>query len=197
MNKPLFNFVKTLVFVFVLFLGGGDVLAQENPQSIYSVNPNEQLPTSIYTPNPNQQLPTSIYTPNTNEQLPPSVYLPAGINQNTPTQQQGILDQASTAFMEWAAPEGSILAALFPTTKNCNYVKEKLYQPFSAIDKTFPGAESLGFIEVNNRDTKTGGKVTCIRVASGTEGLLKILFTLLISIIIILSVINISVSGIQ
>ncbi len=159
MDKPLFNFVKILVLIFVLLLGGDDVLAQV-PQAV-----------------------------------PGQMRLDAAAPKqaSTPTQEKGFADK----FVDWAAPEGSILATIFPTTKNCDYVNKKLYQPFSGIDKTFPGAVSLGVVEVPNRDTKEGGKITCIKVASGTEGLLKMLFTLLISIIIILSVINISVSGIQ
>lgn len=90
------------------------------------------------------------------------------------------------------AADKSLLDTLKPSTKNCNYVDNKLYQPFSDIDKTFPGASTLG-LQTSTKDSK----VTCIKVDSGTQELLKMLFTTAISIIIILTVINISISGIQ
>jgi len=84
----------------------------------------------------------------------------------------------------------SILDSLIPSKKNCNYVDGKLYEPFSDIDSSFPGAKSL-------MAKGKSGKLDCINVKGGTENLLKTLFTLAISIIIILAVINISISGIQ
>jgi hypothetical protein len=90
------------------------------------------------------------------------------------------------------AADKSLFDTLIPSRKNCNYVDNKLYQPFSDIDKTFPGASTLGLVK-----SEKDPSVTCINVASGTQELLKMLFTTAISIIIILTVINISVSGIQ
>ena len=97
----------------------------------------------------------------------------------------------STSFQVLAADNASssILDSILPSTKNCNYVDKKLYQPFSSIDNTFPGSENLMEKGKNNID--------CIKVGSGTENMLKSLFIILISVIIILTVVSISVSGIQ
>lgn len=89
----------------------------------------------------------------------------------------------------------SLLKALLPGTKNCPFVGEsKLYQPFSNIDKTFPGATTLGVTVVQDSNKND---INCIKVDGSTENLLKIIFTSLISIIIVLTVISIAVSGIQ
>ena len=84
----------------------------------------------------------------------------------------------------------TILDTLIPSRKNCDYVNKKEYQPFSGIDSTFPGASTLGMTEGRKGET-------CISVTGGTENLVKLLFTTAISIIIILTVISISVAGIQ
>jgi hypothetical protein len=88
------------------------------------------------------------------------------------------------------AAEGSVLDSLIPSRKNCNYVDNKQYQPFSDIDKDFP---ALGKMLVEGKD----GEESCVDVSVGTENLLQLFFTTAISIIIILTVVNISVSGIQ
>ncbi len=115
--------------------------------------------------------------------------------------QQDLVQEKSTVdkIVNFVAPRGSVLATMFPSTKNCNYVDNKLYQPFSGIDKTFPGANGLGIKELEDRNNLNEKvNVTCIDVSTGgVENILKIFFTLLISIIIIMSVINISISGIQ
>lgn len=112
----------------------------------------------------------------------------------TQTKEKGVVDKV----VDLVAPKGSVLATMFPSTKNCDYVNNKQYQPFSGIDKTFPGAKTLNITEVKDRNgTEEDKMATCINVAGGTEGILKIFFTLSISIIIIMSVVNISISGIQ
>ncbi|MBC7766547.1 hypothetical protein H7Y21_00945, partial [Arenimonas sp.] len=91
-----------------------------------------------------------------------------------------------------APPEssGSILDTLIPSKKNCNFVSDKLYEPFSGIGQDFPG---VGKMMKKGRDEKTD----CVKVANGTENLLELLFTTAITIIIVLTVISISVAGIQ
>ncbi len=81
----------------------------------------------------------------------------------------------------------SIFQTLDPRTKKCNFVSKKLYQPFADIDKSFPGASSVLKMDENG----------CVSVAGATENIIKLLFTTGITIIIILTVISISVSGIQ
>ena len=91
------------------------------------------------------------------------------------------------------AVDSKILDALLPGTKNCNYVDSKLYQPFSGIDRTFPGAATLGVTK------GADGTTDCIQVGGSatTESLIKIAFTTLIAIVIVMTVISISISGIQ
>ena len=90
-----------------------------------------------------------------------------------------------------AAEEKGILDTLLPGKKNCNYVDKKLYQPFSDIDRTFPGADTIGLKTLSNG-------VSCVDVGGkGTENLVKIFFNVAISIIILLTVGSISVAGIQ
>jgi cell wall-associated NlpC family hydrolase len=162
MNKPLFNFVKISVLIFVLFFSLGEVVAQ------------------ITTSDRGPVLPS---------------------NEKNLKTQQDLVQEKSTVdkIVNFVAPRGSVLATMFPSTKNCNYVDNKLYQPFSGIDKTFPGANGLGIKELEDRNNLNEKvNVTCIDVSTGgVENILKIFFTLLISIIIIMSVINISISGIQ
>ncbi len=101
----------------------------------------------------------------------------------------GVLNTAANAVKYVTG--SAILDSLIPDKKNCNYVREGKYQPFSDIDSSFPGASTLG--------GTTGKNGTfCINVRTeGTENLLKLLFTTAISIIIVLTVINIAISGIQ
>ena len=92
----------------------------------------------------------------------------------------------------------SIMDALLPKRKNCQYISStvdstgkeqgKKYQPFSDITNTLPGLQF-----VKGRD----GKDSCIDVSGGTETILKTLFTVAISLIIVFTVISIAVSGIQ
>jgi hypothetical protein len=95
------------------------------------------------------------------------------------------------------AAEKSIIDTLNPATKNCRYIQDASgknggkYQPFSDIGTDFP---ALGKMLVSGRD----GEKSCIDVANGgTENLLSLLFTTAISIIIVLTVINLTVAGIQ
>ena len=83
-------------------------------------------------------------------------------------------------------PSGTILDTLIPSRKRCNYVTNRKYEPFSNINKDFPGATTL----------KMDGN-GCVDVTNGTENLLKLLFTTAITIIIVLTVISMSVAGIQ
>jgi hypothetical protein len=78
----------------------------------------------------------------------------------------------------------NILDSITPSRKKCNFVDNKKYQPFSDIGTDFPG------LKVDDKG--------CIDVANGgTENLLSLLFTTAISIIIVLTVINLTVAGIQ
>ncbi len=94
------------------------------------------------------------------------------------------------------AAEKSIIDTLNPAKKNCQYVQSTggaggKYQPFSDIGTDFP---ALGKMLVPGRD----GEKSCIDVKNGgTENLLSLLFTTAISIIIVLTVINLTVAGIQ
>jgi hypothetical protein len=102
---------------------------------------------------------------------------------------------ATTASVSSAQQGRSVLDALIPSRKNCQYVttsidKGKKYQPFSDITNTFPGLEDMF---VAGRD----GKESCVNVEGGTETILKTLFTVAISLIIVFTVISIAVSGIQ
>ena len=83
-------------------------------------------------------------------------------------------------------PTGSILNTLIPSQKKCNYVTDKKYEPFSNIDASFPGAQALK-IDADG----------CVNVAGATENILNLLFVTSITIIIVLTVISISVAGIQ
>ena len=86
-------------------------------------------------------------------------------------------------------PEGTILDSLIPSRKNCNYVDKKLYEPFSDIDSSFPGVGN--FMENGSKGRP------CVKITGGTEKLIVILFTTAITIIIVMTVINIAVAGIQ
>ncbi len=97
-----------------------------------------------------------------------------------------ILIATLSSFSFQAQAADSILSTLIPSQKKCNYVTNKKYEPFSNINKDFPGATTL----------KMDGN-GCIDVAGGTENLLKLLFTTAITIIIVMTVISISIAGIQ
>ena len=92
---------------------------------------------------------------------------------------------------------GSILDTLIPSRKNCNYVSDKQYEPFSDINANFPGAKTLTGGKPFIDKSKKNSSIDCVNVAGGTENLLKLLFTTAITIIIVLTVISISVAGIQ
>ena len=94
-------------------------------------------------------------------------------------------------------PSGSILDTLIPSRKNCNYVSDKQYEPFSDINANFPGAKTLTGGKPFIDKSKKNSSIDCVNVAGGTENLLKLLFTTAITIIIVLTVISISVAGIQ
>ena len=79
----------------------------------------------------------------------------------------------------------SVMDTLWPSTKKCNYVDNKQYQPFADITKNFPGVGGLM------------DKDGCVTVSGATENLIKLLFTSAITVIIILTVVNISISGIR
>lgn len=88
------------------------------------------------------------------------------------------------------AAEKSILDTLIPSKKNCNYVSKQLYQPFSDINEDFPAVG--GLMKVGADKEKS-----CVDVSSGTENILSLFFRIAISLIIVLTVINITVAGIQ
>ncbi len=79
----------------------------------------------------------------------------------------------------------SVMDTLWPSTKKCNYVDNKQYQPFADITNNFPGVDGLM------------DKDGCVIVSGATENLIKLLFTSAITVIIILTVINISIAGIR
>jgi hypothetical protein len=99
----------------------------------------------------------------------------------------------TTSFNVYASTVSNLFLSLNPATKNCNYVDDKRYQPFSNIDKSFPGASTLGMTSIQT----ASGTVNCIDVSSSNANMINIVFTTLIAIVIILTVISISVSGIQ
>ncbi len=86
-----------------------------------------------------------------------------------------------------------ILETLLPDTKNCNYVDDKKYQTFANIDENFPGAKEL----LGLKASKSSSTVYCVDIAEGTEGMVKMVYTAAMSLIILLTVVSISISGIQ
>ncbi len=94
--------------------------------------------------------------------------------------------------------EKSILDSILPNTKNCQYAslekgKGGLYQPFSGIDDKFPGAKGI-LKMIKGKD----GQTDCVNVGGGaTESLVTLTFKTAILIIIVLTIISISISGIQ
>jgi len=163
MNKKLF----TLVYILILTLSHSVYAAVTLPMSGTS---NGALPTGAT----NTQAPINSTTQPTGPIPPGQTPTP------TPTQAKPSADTISKESK-------SIFQTLDPRTKKCNFVSKKLYQPFSEIDKTFPGANSILKMDKNG----------CVDVSSATENIVKLLFTTAITVIIILTVVMISVSGIQ
>ncbi|MBC7981858.1 hypothetical protein H7X65_02165, partial [Candidatus Parcubacteria bacterium] len=102
---------------------------------------------------------------------------------------------ASSSTNTGTNTSGGILNSLIPWKKNCTYATISasgggLYEPFSDITSNFPGGRAMMSKGKNNVD--------CVNVKTdGVESLLKLLFTTAITIIIVLTVISISVAGIQ
>ncbi len=122
----------------------------------------------------------------------------AAPNTNPSTTKPPITQQKSTDAPPATKAEKSILDSILPNTKNCQYAslekgKGGLYQPFSGIDDKFPGAKGI-LKMIKGKD----GQTDCVNVGGGaTESLVTLTFKTAILIIIVLTIISISISGIQ
>ncbi len=117
--------------------------------------------------------------------LPTNTNIPGGVANLQPATTPG------SSITPTAPEQQKTLVQMLFTSKDCNYVKDKQYQPFSGIDTSFPGIGS------SLTKSKQNPNVTCVNVSNATEDIVKMLFTVGITVIIMLTVISIAVSGIQ
>ena len=169
MNKKLFTLVYILIFLTTISVSAATTLGT-TPGTGTLVDTNTTGAGTGF--NTTGQLGGITPTNTTGTTPPPGTTPGSSITPTTPEQQK------------------TLVQMLF-TSKDCNYVKDKQYQPFSGIDTSFPGIGS------SLTKSKQNPKVTCVNVSNATEDIVKMLFTVGITVIIILTVISIAVSGIQ